>query len=311
MDKTDIGQIVESYLDHCRYEKGLDAKTLKAYKIDILQFVNYINKIDGSYSKVHLQAYIASMHARYAVRSVKRKIASLKAFFNYLEYEQILNANPFSRMRIKLHEPFFLPRTIPLSTIDTLLNCAYGQLSKEKENSFQYKTGLRNVAVLELLFATGMRISELCALHACNVDSTEGSIKIYGKGAKERLIQIGNQDVLKAVEIYQRAFEEKIEKAGWFFVNRLGRRLSDQSVRNMIRKYCDMAGIKMHITPHMFRHSFATLLLEEDVDIRYIQQLLGHSSIVTTQIYTHVASKKQRDILTTKHPRNRIQTSCK
>lgn len=131
------------------------------------------------------------------------------------------------------------------------------------------------------------------------------------KGAKERLIQIGNHDVLKAVESYQRAFGEKIEKAGWFFVNRLGRQLSDQSVRNMITKYSDMAGIQMHITPHMFRHSFATLLLEEDVDIRYIQQLLGHSSIVTTQIYTHVASKKQRDILTTKHPRNRIHTSCR
>lgn len=120
MDKIYNDQILERYINHCRYEKGLDAKTLKAYKIDILQFVNYINKIDGSCSKVHLQTYIASMHTQYAVRSVKRKIASLKAFFNYLEYEEILSANPFSKMRIKLHEPFLLPRTIPLSTIDTL-----------------------------------------------------------------------------------------------------------------------------------------------------------------------------------------------
>lgn len=117
MDKTDIDQIVESYLKHCRYEKGLDEKTLKAYKIDILQFVDYIDKIEGSYSKVHLQAYIASMHNRYAVRSVKRKVASLKALFNYLEFEEILNSNPFSKMRIKLHEPFLLPRTIPLSQL--------------------------------------------------------------------------------------------------------------------------------------------------------------------------------------------------
>lgn len=176
---------------------------------------------------------------------------------------------------------------------------------------FQYQAELRDVAVLELIFATGIRISELCSLHTCDVDLAEGSIKIYGKGAKERLIQIGNNDVLKAVEIYQKAFEERIEKAGWFFVNRLGKQLSDQYVRNMIAKYCGMAGIQMHITPHMSRHSFATLLLEEDVDIRYIQQLLGHSSIVTTQIYTHVASKKQRDILTAKHPRNRIHASYK
>lgn len=98
----------------------------------------------------------------------------------------------------------------------------------------------------------------------------------------------------------------KFKGTGWLFVNRLGNHLSDQSVRNMINSYAARAGIEQHITPHMFRHSFATLLLEEDVDIRYIQQLLGHSSITTTQIYTHVTSKKQRDILTTKHPRNKI-----
>lgn len=109
MDKIDNDQIVERYINHCQYEKGLDAKTLKAYQIDILQFVNYINRIDGSYNKVHLQTYIASMHDRYAVRSIKRKVASLKAFFNFLKYEEILNSNPFSKMRIKLHEPFFTP----------------------------------------------------------------------------------------------------------------------------------------------------------------------------------------------------------
>lgn len=106
---------------------------------------------------------------------------------------------------------------------------------------------------------------------------------------------------------YYCAFSGQIHEVGWFFVNRLGNRLSDQSVRNMINTYVDLAEINQHITPHMFRHSFATLLLEEDVDIRYIQQLLGHSSITTTQIYTHVTSKKQRDILTSKHPRNRIK----
>lgn len=99
----------------------------------------------------------------------------------------------------------------------------------------------------------------------------------------------------------------QLTQTSWFFLNRLGNRLSSQSVRFMINKYCQAAGIQLHITPHMFRHSFATLLLEEDVDIRYIQQLLGHSSIITTQIYTHVTSKKQKDILTAKHPRNKIK----
>ncbi len=306
MDEENIEKIVQGYLNHCRYEKGLDAKTLKAYKTDIAQLINYANRTGGGYSKECLQTYIASLHANYAVKSVKRKIASLKAFFGYLEYEEILRTNPFSKMRVKLHEPFLLPRTIPLADINSLLGCAYSQLTETEESTYKHRACLRDIAVLELLFATGVRISELCSLHATDINVEEGYVRIYGKGAKQRLIQIGNEDVLAAVKKYGAAFSNQISETGWFFINRLGNKLSDQSVRNMVNKYCKIVGIQMHITPHMFRHSFATLLLEEDVDIRYIQQLLGHSSIVTTQIYTHVTSKKQRDILTTRHPRNKL-----
>lgn len=170
---------------------------------------------------------------------------------------------------------------------------------------------MRDVAILELLFATGMRISELCSLHTDDIDLIEGSVKIYGKGAKERLIQICNQNVLIALRNYVGCWNDKIQTSNHFFLNRLGNPLSDQSVRYMIQKYCGQAGISLHITPHMFRHSFATFLLEEDVDLRYIQHLLGHSSITTTQIYTHVTLKKQRDILTYKHPRNKLTASGK
>ncbi len=218
-----------------------------------------------------------------------------------------MQSSPFEKLRIKLHEPFILPKTIPLSTIALILQSVY-----KKKNSFsntslyQYKACLRDIAVLELLFATGMRVSELCSLGPDSIDLRNGVIKIYGKGSKERMIQIGNPAVLSAVCAYYNAFSCTIHDIGWFFVNRLGNQLSAQSVRNMISTSVGLAGIDQHITPHMFRHSFATLLLEEDVDIRYIQQLLGHSSITTTQIYTHVTSKKQRDILTAKHPRNKI-----
>ncbi|MBQ7898372.1 MAG: tyrosine-type recombinase/integrase [Bacteroidales bacterium] len=307
MDESNINPIIQNYLNHCKYEKGLDAKTLKAYRIDLTQFDAFVTEIRGKYDKESIQAYTASLHGKYAVKSVKRKIASLKAFFSYLEFEEQISINPFSKLRIKLHEPFLLPRTIPLSTVNLLLQCAYQQLNNANKNSYQYSANLRDIAVLELLFATGMRISELCALRPGDVNLIEGTVKIYGKGSKERLIQISNQDVLIAANNYHQAFSESIETTGYFFVNRLSHQLSDQSVRIMINKYCNLAGISQHITPHMFRHSFATLLLEEDVDIRYIQQLLGHSSIVTTQIYTHVTSKKQRDILSAKHPRNKIR----
>ena len=127
----------------------------------------------------------------------------------------------------------------------------------------------------------------------------------WGKGSKERLIQICNTNVRRLIDEY--TISLKSEENSYFFVNRLNNRLSEQSVRNMINDYANKAKISQHITPHMFRHSFATLLLEEDVDIRYIQQMLGHSSITTTQIYTHTSITKQKNILETKHPRNKIQ----
>lgn len=297
---------VQQYLNFCKLQKGLSPKTLKAYQIDLTQFATFIKYHDCNCSKANLQLYLTQLHSKYKIKSVKRKIACLKAFFRHLEFEEIVEQNPFSRIQIKLHEPFLLPRTIPLSTIDLLLQCVYQQKAQYKEDTSPYKCILRDIAVLELLFATGMRVSELCSLRSDTVNLAEGTIKIYGKGSKERLIQIGNKNVLSAVSTYHHAFAEPIANSGWFLVNRLGHQLSDQSVRFMIQKYANLAGIEQHITPHMLRHSFATLLLEEDVDIRYIQQLLGHSSIVTTQIYTHVTSKKQRDILTTKHPRNKI-----
>lgn len=302
----EIEKYISEYLQYCRYSKALDVKTLKAYRIDLKQFGACM--AIGSYelNREGLTAYITSLHQRFKIKTVKRKIASVKAFLNYLEYEGIIETNPFNKMRIKLHEPSLLPRTIPFSSIAAILQCAYLQKAECGGTEYRKDTILRDIAVLEMLFATGIRVSELCSLKKVDVNLDEGTVKIFGKGAKERLLQIGNQQVLAALNEYVYAYSGQIEKDGWFFINRLGNKLSDQSARNIVTHYTAMAGLSQHITPHMFRHSFATLLLDEGVDIRYIQQLLGHSSIVTTQIYTHVASKKQRDILTTKHPRNKI-----
>ena len=165
---------------------------------------------------------------------------------------------------------------------------------------------LRNAAIIELLFATGLRVSELCSLETQHINLGNGSIRIMGKGAKERMLQIGNQEVLSVLRRHAEENAGQIRKTSYFFVNRLSARISEQSVRFLIKRLCVKAKIDKNITPHMFRHSFATLLLEEDVDIRYIQRMLGHSSILTTQIYTQVSTEKQRQILTAKHPRNKI-----
>jgi site-specific recombinase XerD len=241
-------------------------------------------------------------------KSVKRKIASIKAFFHYLEYKDIIILNPFNKLQIKFREPVILPKTIPLKTLEVLFNAAYAKYHKTTSPCQKRKT-LRDIAVLELLFATGIRISELCSILLQNMDLQNNIILIHGKGSKERLIHICDPNVLNILNQYYTEYYSQISACGYFFVNNTGNRLSDQSVRDMINKYCRIADIDYHITPHMFRHTFATQLLEENVDIRYIQTMLGHSSINVTEIYTHVTMSKQKDILASKHPRRNMNIS--
>lgn len=298
---------IENYLSFCQYQKRLDKKTIKAYKIDLKQFTLQISSTSVcDITPDILERYIASLHDTCKPKTVKRKIASLKAFFRYLEYKNYITLNPFNKIQIKFREPIILPKTIPLYTVEKLLSTMYNCHSLAK-TPYQKKQTLRDIAVIELLFATGMRISELCLLKADDVNLNDRSILIYGKGAKERRIQIGNQDVCHILTEYHETFQKEIANSQSFFVNQNSSPLSDQAVRRMIRKYSSLASIDLHITPHMFRHTFATCLLEADVDIRYIQEMLGHSSINITEIYTHVAMSKQMDILTTKHPRKDLR----
>lgn len=295
--------LIASYMKNCESIKKLDKKTLKAYRIDLKQFQTFMLAYTNFEDKNAINDYISSLHEQYKPRTTKRKIAALKAFFHYLTYEEHITANPFDKINVKFREPQILPRTIPESTIATFISMMYKQKSLAS-TTYQYNAVLRDITIIELLFSTGVRISELCALRIQQVDLISYKIIIYGKGSKERLIQIGNDDVKKMVDEYYTAFQTDITATGWFFINRLHQRYSEQSVRAMIVKYLNLAMIDMHITPHMFRHSFATLLLEADVDIRYIQKMLGHSSIKTTEIYTSVSMAKQNNILATKHPRN-------
>lgn len=294
---------IDDYLKFCQNQKQLNFKTIKAYRIDLNQFNTWIDS--NSFSELNIsniESYISYLHTAYKPKTVKRKIASLKAFFSFLEKKDYIEKNPMHKIQTKFREPKTLPKTIPLNTIETLLSTMYRHKNTAK-TTYQKKCITRDIAVIELLFATGMRISELCSLRPSDVNLRAKAILIYGKGAKERKIHIGNDAVISIINEYEQNFETDMVQCGYFFVNRLKKRLSEQSVREMINKYASLAATNMHITPHMFRHSFATYLLESDVDIRYIQEMLGHSSINITEIYTHVAMAKQKNILETKHPR--------
>lgn len=300
----DLKNEIETYLTYCSKQKNLSMHTIKAYRIDLFQFINYKEKI--TLNKKTLLNYIQYLHETFKPKTVRRKIASLKAFTHYLYYQDKIRSNPFDKIDASFKEPKILPRIIPEYLIQQLLSTSYNNI-KSSSSLRKKSVHIRNTAVLELLFATGARISEICSLKTENIDLTSHTVKILGKGSKERIIQIENPDVLHILNQYKQLYDKHIIQSGYFFLNNRNQRLSEQSVRIIITNLEKQINSNIHITPHMFRHSVATMLLEEDVDIRYIQKILGHSSITTTQIYTHVSSSKQKEILRTKHPRNKIQ----
>ena len=301
--------IIQKYLEYCESQKRLDTKTIKAYRIDLKQFMLFFSNTDNHYLSVaDLENFIHHLHQNFKPKTVKRKLASLKAFFHYLEYKNIIEINPFNKINTKFREPFILPKTIPLHTVEKLLSTMYKEYSFAN-TAYRKKRILLDIAVSEILFSTGIRISELCNLKSSDVDMYDAVIRIYGKGSKERILQIGNKDVINLLKRYKDKYVFEIQNSGYFFTTPNATPLSDQVVRRMLNKYCSLAAIELHITPHMFRHTFATSLLEADVDIRYIQEMLGHSSITVTEIYTHVTLSKQKDILTTKHPRQKFSFS--
>ncbi len=305
---------ITDFLSHCRIEKNLSSKSIKAYETDLLQFKKFLNENNYSedlkiISKVELRSYIDSM-SNLMPSSTKRKIASTKALFNYLEYEGQLDSNPFRKMRIKIKEPKQLPTVMSLTEVSKIFQKAYSaRKSIIKPNKPSSNFIVTKIAIIELLFATGGRVSEIANLSANAINLESGTITITGKGSKERIIQICNPDSIRILKTYQKIFRKQIEKVGYFLINRLNKKLSDQSIRNIVKNLAKEADISKNITPHVFRHSFATLLLEQDVDIKYIQSMLGHSSISTTQIYTHVNKEKQRQLLLDKHPRKKIKLS--
>ena len=295
-----ISNLATSYLEMCEYEKSLSPDTIKAYRIDLKQFLGFVGEktID---TKI-LNLYIKHLNQSFAPRSVKRKLASVRAFFHEMELNGSIQDNPFDKLHIRIHAPQQLPRVIPNQIVQDLLQSTYDAFTPEK------RTSLRDILVIELLFDTGIRVSELCELtdDAFQLQNDKLRLVIKGKGRKERVVQITTPQLIAVAKRYLETYAQDIQTSGAIFYNRCGRQLSPQSVRRIISKHLKMIQATYHVTPHMFRHTFATSLLEAGMDIRYIQSLLGHSSISTTQIYTHVTPHQQTILLAEKHPRSKM-----
>ena len=308
-----IEDAIQAFIFHCNYEKKLSPKTIKAYSTDCAQFNLFVKKLNGINLINEIDKEVLKSFFFYSKelkpKTLKRKIATLKAMFNFLEYEDEIAINPFRKIRVNIKEEMLLPSVMSLIEVEKLLCLASVAIDECNAKSYSYFEKLRHLAVLELLFATGTRVSELCNLKIDDVDLVSGTIKIMGKGSRQRTVQICHPDVLGVLRLYRSHLNRKLFEHSYIFVNRLGLKLSDQSIRIMIKNYASQAEIRKKITPHTFRHSFATLMLEQNVDIKYIQGILGHSSISTTQIYTHINNHKQREIILLSHPRKLINTT--
>ena len=244
-------ELMKKYLDYCQFRKELDWNTLKAYRIDLRQFFEYVQ--EDMPGKHKIENYVTELHKKYKQKTVKRKIASIKAYFNYLEEEEIIEDNPFRKIKVKFKETNILPRIIPREEIEQLINCVYAQAVNKGKGGYKY--WLRDIAVIETLFASGARVYEISNIREDNIDLKTGLIKIMGKGGRERYIQIASKDILDVLKKYYIQNTTAIKKSGFFFVNNRGARFTEQSIRLMLKKYAKAAGIERNITPHMFRHS--------------------------------------------------------
>ena len=314
--------LVRLFMRYLEGERNVSEHTIKSYLIDIGQFAATVwgdeAKLPIPWSTVDKFAarkFSVGFQKREATATtVGRKISSLRSFFKFLTREEHVSANPFSGLRgPKRKKP--LPQVLSIQEVNRLLDAprqtakeAQKKLSNAKKRLWQEYAVLRDTAILEVLYSSGMRISELVGIIEENVDFLSGVIKVRGKGKKERLCPIG-QPAIKAL---QAALKKRNEMAGVFkkrntplpvFLNHIGGSLSARSVERMTKRYLVKANLDPHISPHALRHSFATHMLDAGADLRSVQELLGHASLSTTQIYTHVTVERLKKVYEEAHPR--------
>lgn len=294
--------LMDRYLDFLQGAKNVSQHTIVAYRRDIGQFIGFLRRIaPGDFTLSMLDTYmarryLASLVSRdYSRRSLARQIAALRSFGRYLCREQQIEANPFVGIRTPKLERR-LPQFLDVPEIQALLELTEDTL-----------LGRRDLAIIELLYGSGIRVSELVGLSLSQINLEEKYILVFGKGAKERIVPIGAKAVDAVFSYLQNSrpllcrVQHKLTDR--LFLNHSGTPLSDRSVRRVLEKYVEMLAVKKRITPHTLRHSFATHLLDNGADLRSVQELLGHVSLKTTQVYTHVSSERLLSVYRNSHPR--------
>jgi site-specific recombinase XerD len=288
-----------AFIRHCQSIRKLSPHTTRAYELDLAGFTQFLGKraAVATCDKTVIHNYVRHLFDVRTLKesSVKRHLATLRSMFRWLEEDGQVAEDPFRGARIRIRMPKRLPRVIARADLRRLL-------LHDQPPSF---ADLTAYVATELLFATGMRVSELASLLDAAVDVDDGTITIIGKGNRQRRVYVPD-DIKSLLRDYRTARDRAPSTAETFLVNSRGDAASPQMIRRLVRLHGERSEVRDRVTPHMFRHSVATYLLEEGVDIRYVQRLLGHRSISTTEMYTQVADSALKVRITEKHPRRGI-----
>lgn len=293
---------LDKFITYLIAEKNASLYTIKNYRHEIRQFLDFLKEqgIDSwdGVDRYVLRRYLAWLQAEgYVKASIARRISEMRSFCRYLVREDILDTNPI-RTISSPKIPKRLPNYLAPHEVEALLAAPDTTVPQ----------GQRDRAIMEVLYASGLRVSEVVSLNLSNLDLRHGELRVWGKGGKERLALLG-QPACRALTRYIRDGRPELTKenraTSALFLNRLGSRLSTRSVSNILDKYAKLAGLVRRVTPHVMRHTFATHLLDGGADLRTVQELLGHASLSSTQIYTHVSQARVREVYRKAHPRAR------
>lgn len=299
--KDKIDTCVDEYLNYLKIEKGLSPNTLEAYGRDLKKFTDFILSKSiqnlGVIEESDILAFLVKLHGeKIGSRSVTRNLVAIRGLFHYLKIEKIIDGDPTARIEFPARW-LKLPHVLSVEQVDLLLS------QPDKRTVL----GLRDFAILQLFYASGLRISELAALSMDQINLQQGFARPIGKGSKERIVPVG-QSAIEAISLYIDESRPKFagrHNSDKLFLSNRGTGISRSRLWEIIKAYAKSAGIKINVTPHMLRHSFATHMIERGADLRMVQEMLGHSDISTTQIYTHVSRAHIANIYNKFHPRAR------
>lgn len=290
---------IDRYLNYMRVERNASVHTIENYEKDLRQFAAFVGKMSSGHvadiDYLLVRSFLAELqNQEYAKRSVSRKLSALRSFFHYLVKEDVVKVSPFHYIRTpKLDKK--LPKFLYIEEMEELLRLP----------DTGHPLGLRDQAMLEMLYASGMRVSELVGLDLQSLDLELGVALVFGKGAKERYVPLGEHAVAAVQRYLKQGRQQLIQDSAIqaLFLNVRGTRISDRSVRRIVDKYVAQLAQSRKISPHTIRHSFATHMLEAGADLRTVQELLGHANLSTTQIYTHITKDHLQSIYNRAHPR--------